>query len=74
MEQQDEEKGEPKAKPGGCCCGDPFAGLPPELRPMAPARDDGLRHVTCPICGLAYRTNRKTDVCVTCEKAGRQAG
>jgi hypothetical protein len=54
-------------KPGGCCCSDPFVGLPPELRPKPAAKNDGLRKVTCPRCGLEYWTNRKTEVCMACE-------
>jgi small redox-active disulfide protein 2 len=53
---------------GGCACNrDPFADLPPELRPSSnPMR--GLRKTTCPVCGLAYWTNRDTDMCNDCEK------
>ena len=53
---------------GGCACNrDPFADLPPELRPSSnPMR--GLRKTTCPVCGLAYWTNRDVDVCNACEK------
>ncbi len=69
MDQPDENGDEADAgiQPGGCCCGDPFASLPPELRPRPPAKDNGLRQVTCPKCGLVYLTNRKTDVSVRCE-------
>jgi small redox-active disulfide protein 2 len=55
-------------KPGGCACSrDPFAGLPPEMRPHKDTMS-GLRKVVCPICGLNYWTNRDTDVCSDCEK------
>jgi small redox-active disulfide protein 2 len=55
-------------KPGGCACSrDPFASLPPELRPHKDAMS-GLRKVVCPVCGLNYWTNRDTDVCSDCEK------
>ena len=69
MDQPNEERDEADAdvKPGGCSCGDPFASLPAELRPQPPAKDNGLRQVTCPKCGLVYWTNRETDVCVHCE-------
>jgi hypothetical protein len=30
----------------------------------------GLRKVKCPACGLEYWTNRKTDLCIECEKKG----
>jgi hypothetical protein len=48
------------------CCTDPFAGLPPELRPLPAVKKTGLRQVTCPQCGLVYLTNRATDVCLGC--------
>jgi hypothetical protein len=53
---------------GGCCCGDPFAGLPAQARPRPSPKIDGLRQVTCPRCGLVYRTNRETDLCLECER------
>ena len=53
---------------GGCACNaDPFAGLPPELRPHKDVMS-GLRKVVCPVCGLNYWTNRSTDVCSACER------
>ena len=58
-------------KPAVCACvQDPFAALPPELRPKSQPNMGGLRKVTCPGCGLAYWTNRATDLCVDCEKKG----
>ena len=70
MPKQEEQEREVDAttKPRGCCCGDPYASLPPEMRPKAAAKKDGLRQVTCPGCGLMYWTNRKTDLCVHCEE------
>jgi len=53
--------------PSGCCCGDPYANLPAEVRPKLAEKTSELRQVTCPLCGLIYLTNRKTDVCVRCE-------
>jgi hypothetical protein len=50
------------------CIKDPFASLPPELRPTRQRKKSLLRKVTCPECGLVYRTNRATDLCVDCEK------
>ena len=67
MDEQDREKTGAEVKAGGSCCSDPFAGIPPELRPNIVRGSDGLRQVTCPHCGLVYSTNRKTDVCVRCE-------
>ena len=60
----------PQTNPGsGCCCGgDRAASLPPEMRSMRQPRESSLRKVTCPGCGLVYRTNRPTDVCMECEK------
>jgi hypothetical protein len=56
-------------KPSLCSCvQDPFAALPPELRPKSKPTMGGLRKVTCPGCGLSYWTNRATDLCVDCEK------
>ncbi len=52
------------------CAGDPFADLPPELRPRPKPRMGNLRQVTCPGCGLQYWTNRSTDLCPDCEKKG----
>jgi hypothetical protein len=50
---------------------DGFAALPPELRPRS-KKKSSLRKVTCPGCGLAYSTNRSTDLCMECEKKGVQ--
>jgi small redox-active disulfide protein 2 len=56
------------SKSAGCACSrDPFASLPPEMRPRQDAIS-GLRKVTCPSCGLSYWTNRSTDMCSECEK------
>ena len=55
-------------KSAGCACNrDPFASLPPEMRPRKDVMS-GLRKVVCPVCGLNYWTNRDTDVCSDCEK------
>ena len=54
------------------CVKDPLAALPPDLRPRSQKPSD-LRRVTCPGCGLIYRTNRPTDVCMECEKKGVKA-
>ncbi len=60
-------------RPPECTCmGDGFGALPPELRPKS-KKKSGLRKVTCPGCGLVYRTNRETDLCMDCEKKQRQA-
>lgn len=65
----DEKKQNP-SKPVCTCVQDPFADLPPELRPKPVEKVSGLRKVTCPGCGLVYWTNRKTEVCISCEKKG----
>ena len=63
----------PKSTPPVCTCvQDPFADLPPDLRPKPVQTMGGLRKVTCPGCGLVYWTNRKTDLCVECEKKGHR--
>jgi small redox-active disulfide protein 2 len=56
-------------KPGGCACSrDPFAGLPPDVRPRRQDAMSGLHKVVCPICGLNYWTNRDTNVCSDCDR------
>lgn len=71
VEQQAAPKREESKKPPICTCiQDPFADLPPELRPRPVQSNFGLRKVTCPNCGFTYWTNRKTDLCVDCEKKG----
>ncbi len=63
----------PDAPPPMCACvQDPFAVLPPELRPKVEPKKGGLRKATCPGCGLTYWTNRATDLCIDCEKKGIQ--
>jgi hypothetical protein len=53
---------------GACGCGkDPYAALPPDLRPRMQTMKGGLREVICPGCGIKYRTNRSTDFCIKCE-------
>jgi hypothetical protein len=57
-----------------CCCGDPYAGLPAELRPKSGWKKGALRRVECPECGQVYWSNRDVDICITCEKGrGRTA-
>jgi hypothetical protein len=50
------------------CIQDPFAALPPELRPTRPRKKSLLRKATCPACGFVFWTNRSTDLCAECEK------
>ena len=50
------------------CVTDPFADLPPEVRPPSKSRLGKLRPVICPGCGLKYWTNRLTDLCKACQK------
>lgn len=62
---------QPAAQPSVCACvQDPFAALPPELRPRAQPSMSGLRQVTCPGCGKTYWTNRATDLCSDCQRKG----
>ncbi len=56
--------------PACSCCQDPFADLPPELRPRHVPSTWGLRQVICSGCGLKYWTNRAINVCMECEKKG----
>lgn len=57
--------------PNPCnCAADPFAELPPELRPQPVKAMKGLRKVTCPGCGTEFWTNRPTDLCIDCERKG----
>jgi hypothetical protein len=67
-----EDTQKPSTAPAPCSCvQDPFAELPPEVRPRPiGGTKTGLRKVTCPGCGLVYWTNRPTDLCVDCEKKG----
>ena len=70
---KDKKKKPDKTKPAlpECrCVTDPFAGLPPEVRPRPQPKTGNLRQVTCPACGLKYWTNRSTDVCIDCQKKG----
>ena len=58
-------------KPPLCSCvQDPFKDLPPGLRPRPRNIMGPVHKVTCPSCGLVYWTNRKTDLCIDCEKKG----
>jgi len=58
-------------KPPLCTCvKDPFTDLPPDLRPRTTKTMGPLHKVTCPGCGLVFWTNRKTDLCIDCEKKG----
>ena len=72
MSQEKEKLETPQPKDQGgpkCSCfQDPFADLPPELRPHQRTWMDDLRQVTCPGCGLQYWTNHETDLCADCEK------
>ena len=67
---------EPEETAGGvpeqpcACMRDPFAALPPEMVPRAAPKKEPLRHVTCPVCGQVYWTNRETDLCFDCEWKG----
>jgi len=61
-----------EGRKGPCSCiRDGFAAVPPELRPQ-PKKKSSLRKVTCPGCGLAYWTNRDSNLCMECEKMGRE--
>ncbi|MEW6716738.1 MAG: hypothetical protein AB1345_04445 [Chloroflexota bacterium] len=66
----DEKKPDAAAsKPACTCMKDPLTDLPSDS-PKPTQKTGGLRKVTCPGCGLDYWTNRKTDLCLACEKKG----
>jgi len=66
---EQDQKNQGGGKPPLCTCiTDPFANLPPELRPHNRNPMGDLRKVTCPGCGLVYWTNRQIDLCIDCEK------
>lgn len=54
-------------EPKCTCVPNPFASLPPELRPRPAPKTGGLRQATCPGCGKEYLTNRSADRCFDCE-------
>lgn len=59
---------QPGENSGSCpCAEDPFAAMPPELRPRPKNHSGDLRQVTCPGCGQVFWTNRNTDLCFDCE-------
>lgn len=76
---EEKDKSEPppsenSGKPLCTCVPDPFASLPPDLRPPLQNKISDLRKVACPGCGLIYWTNRKPDrnldLCNECRKKG----
>jgi len=69
MNQSEESDREVPTQPCSCIR-DPFEALPPELVPRAAAKKSSLRRVTCPGCSRVYQTNRKTDLCIDCERKG----
>lgn len=79
MTEEDQEKAQSRQSkpdpagttPADCSCiQDPFAALPPEMRPKPKSEMGGLRKVKCPGCGRQYWTNRETDLCFECENKG----
>jgi hypothetical protein len=71
-ESQVKPEGKGEKQPAQCSCvKDAFAALPPDLRPR-PKKSGSLRKVTCPGCGLAFWTNRRTDLCMECEAQGEE--
>lgn len=60
-------------QPPTCSCvKDPYAELPPGLRPQNKTWKSNFRHVICPGCGLDYWTNITGDLCMDCKKNGIQ--
>jgi hypothetical protein len=68
---QSEERGRSAPTQSCSCMQDPLGALPPEVVPRA-AKKSSLRRVACPGCGRVYLTNRKTDLCMDCERKGVQ--
>ena len=59
---------DPEGRTALCTCsGGGSVALPPELQPR-PRKKSSLRKVTCPGCGLVYRTNQAGDLCMECER------
>jgi hypothetical protein len=69
-----EQEQPPKDPDGDCpsppcgCRADPFASLPPNARPRPRSLTESLPKLTCQGCGLVFRTNRQTTLCMDCEK------
>lgn len=63
-----------ESEPSCSCVSDPFASLPPDLQPKPRPKKGGLRQATCPRCGFEFWTNRKTEVCLDCERGGKASG
>jgi hypothetical protein len=59
-----------KTPPACGCVQDPYASLPPELRPQTKSWKTAFRQVTCTGCGLEYWTNMQGDLCMDCQKKG----
>ncbi|MGD8622296.1 MAG: hypothetical protein PVH60_10095, partial [Anaerolineales bacterium] len=60
-ERKREEQNEIEVDASCSCVRDPFAALPPDMRPPAQAKKGSLREVICPGCGIKFWTNRSTD-------------
>ena len=63
-----EDPGDAKSSSACRCVQDIFAALPPGERPHGKPPMGNLCHVTCPVCGLEYWTNRTANICRECEK------
>jgi len=58
--------------PACSCVLNPFADLPPALKPKKESWKTGFRQVTCLDCGLEFWTNSKGDLCAGCEKTNKK--
>ncbi len=73
MSEQNTNKNPINSQQPACnCVKDPYAELPPELRPKNRTLKSDFREVTCPGCGLEYWTNCEGDLCLDCKKKGVQ--
>lgn len=73
MSEQNTTKKQEDPQPSNCnCVKDPYADLPPVLRPKNTTWKTGFCQVTCPGCGLEYWTNTESDLCMDCRKKGVQ--
>jgi hypothetical protein len=66
-EQPKEESPVRPAQLASCdCAADPYAALPPELRPKRRSWKAGFRKVTCLDCGTTFWTNAEKVCCPKC--------
>lgn len=73
MSEQNTPKNQKDPRLQNCSCvKDPYADLPPDLRPKNRTWKTDFREVICPGCGLEYWTNCEGNLCTACQKKGVQ--